>query len=250
MEQYKDFAAIYDELIYGDVDYEAWAKKILELCHEADIETRHYLDLACGTGNMTEKLAKEFRNVWAVDLSGHMLTEAESKLRAQGIKAKFACQDICRLKLNQTFDLITCCLDSVNYIQKNKDIESFFNCAHSHLKEDGLFIFDINSYYKLTEVLGNNLYNYDSDDVVYVWENSLENDIVHMNLTFFVKEGSLYRRFDEEHTERAYTEDFLDKLLENTGFTIFKKLNEYSDASIDGETERITYVVKKKQEEK
>ncbi len=246
MNQYKDFAAIYDELINKDIDYSAWANKILDICSALGIDKRDYLDLACGTGNMTEKLAKHFKNTWAVDMSSQMLTEAETKLRTSNIKAKFVCQDICSLKLNNKFDLITCCLDSTNYILDREKLENYLYGAFSHLKDNGIFIFDINSYHKLTNILGNNIFTFDSDDVVYIWENFLEDDIVQMNLTFFVKENCLYRRFDEEHFEKAYKEEFLENLLNKIGFKILEKLNNYESILIDDNCERIVYVLAKK----
>jgi ubiquinone/menaquinone biosynthesis C-methylase UbiE len=246
MNQYKDFAAIYDELINGDIEYDTWASTILDICRSQNIEMRDYLDLACGTGNMTEKLAKHFKSTWAVDLSSQMLTEAETKLRHSNIKARFVCQDISTLKLNNRFDLITCCLDSTNYILDEEALESYFEGVFRHLKDNGLFIFDINSYYKLINVLGNNTFTYDGDDVVYIWENYLEDDIVQMNLTFFVKEDTIYRRFDEEHCERAYKEELLEKVLNKIGFKIICKLNNYEMRAIDDSCERIVYVLGKK----
>jgi SAM-dependent methyltransferase len=174
-----------------------------------------------------------------------MLTEAEGKLRSAGIKAKLVCQDICSLKLNSKFDLITCCLDSTNYITEDEDIKLYFKGVYDHLKDNGLFIFDINSYNKLTEVLGNNTFTFDNEEVVYIWENFLEDDIVSMNLTFFVKEENNYRRFDEEHSERAYKEEYLDKIIKETGFSIIEKLNNYESIAIDKDCERIVYVLRK-----
>jgi ubiquinone/menaquinone biosynthesis C-methylase UbiE len=245
MNQYKDFAAIYDELINGDIDYDAWANKILYICDKFNIEKRDYLDLACGTGNMTEKLAKHFKSIWAVDLSAQMLTEAESKLRTHNIKAKFVNQDICNLKLNNKFDLVTCCLDSTNYIVEEENLKNYFNSVHMHLKDEGIFIFDINSYYKLTHILGNNIFTFDDEEVTYIWENFLEEDVVQMYLTFFVKEESLYRRFDEEHCERAYKESYLEKIIDKAGFKVLEKINNYEAYNFDNSCERIVYVLKK-----
>ena len=77
MDCYKDFAHIYDELIKGDIDYKKWADTILIFCDEYKVQRKDYLDLACGTGNITENIAKSFLNTWAVDLAYDMLTEAE-----------------------------------------------------------------------------------------------------------------------------------------------------------------------------
>lgn len=246
MDCYKKFAHIYDRLIYGDIDYKIWAKSILKICEDYNIIREDYLDLACGTCNMTKELGKMFKNTWAVDMSCEMLTEAEQKMRLEKIKTQFVCQDISRLNLNKEFNLITCALDSTNYILDEEDLKRYFLLVNKHLKKDGIFIFDINSYYKLTQVLGNNVYNYDDDDTVYIWENVLENEIVYMYLTFFMKEGDIYRRFDEEHRERAYKQEFIDNVLETSGFKILKKLDNYKYEEIKNETERITYVVMKK----
>ncbi|KEI12500.1 SAM-dependent methyltransferase [Clostridium novyi B str. ATCC 27606] len=244
MSCYKEFAHIYDRLIYGDIDYAKWAKVIMKICENYNLSKEDYLDLACGTGNMTKELAKEFKHTWAVDMSQEMLTEAEEKMRKEKIKAKLVCQDISNLKLNKKFDLITCVLDSTNYILEVEDLKRYFSSVKDHLKEDGLFIFDINSYYKLTNILGNNIYNYDEDDVVYIWENLLEEDIVDMYITFFIKSGDMYKRFDEEHRERAYTEEFLEKLLNDVGFNVEKKLDSYESEEIKEDTERIVYILK------
>ena len=245
MDCYKEFAHIYDELINSDIDYRTWASNILCICKENGIDMDSYLDLACGTGNLTIEIASGFKDIWAVDLSSEMLSEAEQKMRAAKLKARFICKDICELNLNNTFNLITCCLDSTNYILEEKKIIKYLLDVYSLLKPDGLFIFDINSYYKLTNILGNNVFNYDSDDVVYIWENYLENDIVDMNLTFFVREGQVYRRFDEHHLERAYKEEYIENILNKVGFKIVRKIDNYEDKVVSENTERICYVLKR-----
>lgn len=245
MNRYKDFAKIYDELINTDIDYKRWANVIIELTKELNVNFEDYLDIACGTGNLTKELSCNFKNTWAVDLSMEMLTEAEAKLRAECKKAKFICQDITSLQLNRKFDLITCCLDSTNYIIDEEQLELYFSGVYKHLKENGVFIFDINSYYKLTQVLGDNIFTYNSDDVVYVWENSFEDDIVNMYLTFFIKQDELYKRFDEEHEERAYKEETIEYYLKKVGFSVIKRLDNYEYKDVKENTERIVYVLKK-----
>ncbi|WP_035291431.1 class I SAM-dependent methyltransferase [Clostridium sp. KNHs214] len=245
MNCYRKFARIYDELINEDIDYQKWCNKIIDICKQNNIKRYSYLDLACGTGNVTEKLGKFFNEIWAVDLSTDMLVEAEEKMRVQGIKANFVCQDISKLQLNRKFDLITCCLDSTNYLLEEEQLMDYFKGVHSCLKDEGLFIFDINSYYKLTEILGNNTYTYDGEEVFYVWENELEDDTVHMYLNFFIRDGQVYSRFDENHMERAYKEEYIEETLKNAGFKVIGKYDNYICDKIKDNTERIVYVVKK-----
>jgi len=246
MECYKDFAHIYDELINDDVNYKLWSEKIISICEKYNLSKRDYLDLACGTGNLTIEIGKSFISTTAVDLSQEILTRAEEKLRENRLRFKMFCQNISMLKLRKSFDLITCGLDSTNYILNDEELMNYFKGVYNHLKEDGIFIFDINSEYKLRNILGDNSFNYDNDEVVYIWENEIEDDIVNMFLTFFVKEGQVYRRFDEEHRERIYSEKFLDELLAKVGFEIYEKLDNYESNSLNEETERIVYILGKK----
>lgn len=244
MNCYKDFAHVYDELINGDVDYEAWGNTILNICKNHNIKFENYLDLACGTGNLTEIIGTAFKQVWGVDLSEDMLWEADKKLRKTNIKAKLIKQDICNLQLNRKFDLITCCLDSTNYILEDNSLKKYFMGIRDHLSENGIFIFDLNSYYKLSEIIGNNIFTYDDEEVVYIWENQFNDEIVDMYLTFFVKNGENYKRFDEEHSEKAYKESKIEGLFSECGFTLVNKLNNYKENVIDNKAERIVYILK------
>lgn len=242
---YGEFAKIYDDLINEDINYDNMVSRIIEICNEHNIECKDYLDVACGTGNVTVRLAKHFKDIYAVDLSEDMLREAFNKLKENRIKGKIICQDMTEMQLNRKFDLITSVLDSTNYITNEDDLEKYFSSVKEHLKDDGIFIFDVNSYYKLSEILGNNIYTYSEEDVFYTWENVFEDDMVSMFLTFFVKQGELYERFEEEHFERAYKEEELESALSNCGLKVINKFDGYSNNKVQANSERIVYVVKK-----
>lgn len=249
MDSYKDLSELYDKLIYEDINYDLYCQTILSICDELKINSDDYLDLACGTGNISVLLGKKFRNVFLVDLSEDMLMKAWNKMKENKITSKIVCQDMSELSLNRKFDLITCMLDSTNYLIEDEDLSQYFLSVKNHLKDNGVFIFDINSRYKLENVLGNNIFTYNSEDVYYIWENVYEDDVVEMNLTFFLKDGECYKRFDETHLERAYDEVEIEEALSDVGLKVIKKLDNYSDGKVNKETERITYVVKRDVEE-
>lgn len=246
MESYKRLSKIYDTLIYEDIDYEKISSKILSLCNEFNIDYKNYLDLACGTGTLSAKISQAFKKSFLVDMSEDMLMEAYEKLRSNRVNATIVCQDMSELNINSKFNLITCSLDSTNYIVEEENLKNYFKGVSSHLEDNGVFIFDINSYYKLSKVLGNNTYSYDEEDIFYSWDNYFEEDTLYMNLVFFVKSGELYERFDEEHIEKAYKAEYLDEVLSECGLKVIKKLDNYGEEKITDVTERITYVVKKK----
>ncbi|WP_297713729.1 class I SAM-dependent methyltransferase [Clostridium sp.] len=244
---YGEFAKIYDELINEDINYDEMVERILEICNLYNVELNDYLDIACGTGNVTIRIAKYFKNIYGVDLSEDMLIEAFDKFKEARIKGKIICQDMTELSLNKEFDLITSVLDSTNYITDLNDLQNYFNGVYNHLKSNGLFIFDVNSYYKLSEILGNNIYTYSEEEVFYTWENVFEDSLLSMFLTFFVKKGDLYERFEEEHLERAYTEKELEKELKKANLEVIAKFDGYTENYVQANTERIVYVIRKKQ---
>ncbi|MGL4873306.1 MAG: class I SAM-dependent DNA methyltransferase [Clostridium sp.] len=242
---YCEFAKIYDGLINEDIDYKKIGDKVKEIIDRYNVEKKMYLDLACGTGNVSIEVARGFKESFAVDLSEEMLREAFEKFKKEKIKSRIVRQDMTELTLNKKFNLITCVLDSTNYITEEEGIEKYFKSVYNHLEDDGIFIFDINSYYKLSEVLGNNIYTYNSDDVFYSWENTFEDNITNMFLTFFIKDGELYERFEEEHFERAYKEEEIECLLQKANLKVLEKWDGYTENKVKEDSERILYVVKK-----
>lgn len=244
---YGEFAKIYDELINEDIDYNLISERILEISKENNLNFEDYLDVACGTGNVLSKVGKNFNNIIGVDLSDDMLREAYDKMREVRLKGKLLCQDMTELQLNRKFDLITSVLDSTNYITEDDQLEEYFIGIKNHLKDDGIFIFDINSYYKLSEILGNNIYTYNEEKVFYSWENVFEDELLSMYLTFFVQnQNGFYERFEEEHLEKAYTEEFIENILNKIGLEVSDKFDGYTQDKVTNITERIVYVVKNK----
>lgn len=242
---YGELSKVYDQLIYEDINYDEMKKFILNICKNQNVDLEDYLDIACGTGNMTIELAKECKNTYAVDLSDDMLREAFQKFKQEKIKPRLICQDMTELELNHKFNLITCILDSTNYILDKELLLNYLIGVEKHLKDDGIFIFDINSYYKLTEVLGNNIFTYDDESIFYTWENVTEQDITSMYLTFFIRNGEVYERFDEEHEERAYTINEIKQNINKANLEILNIYNGYTNSEVEETTERIVFVVKK-----
>ena len=213
MESYKYLAAVYDSLMY-DVDYKTWAQYIINSLSEYG-EHKRVLEYACGTGNLSEYFAEKYDLV-CVDISPQMLNSAKEKLQKMAKKAVFVCENMEDFGEENMADAALCCMDGVNYLTEGTD--KFFENAYKNLKKGGALAFDISSYNKLTKILGNEFFYDDEEDVTYLWQNYLEGNIVDMQLCIFVKEGKLYRRFDESHTQRAYKKEEIIKSLEKAGF--------------------------------
>ncbi len=132
----------------------------------------YILELACGTGNLTIPLTKKGYDIAGIDISAEMLEVAMEKAEEEGVQLVLLQQDIAELDFDvPNLDCILCACDGFNYLTYDDDLEYVFSKAHELLKEDGIFIFDISSYYKLSKVLGNNTFAEKREDVVYMWQN-------------------------------------------------------------------------------
>jgi len=212
---YNDFAYVYDALT-DDVDYDAFLAFVKKIFKLNNLNPELVLELACGTGNFTKKLADEGYDVIALDSSEQMLDVAREKCE----NILFLNQDMTEFELYGTVDAIVCVLDGINYITDKRKLMKLFKLCHNYLNYGGLLIFDINSEYKLKNIIGNNTFVNDTEDIFYVWENELFKDKVNFYLTFFIKDKDSYKRFDEVHTERIYKEKELCDMLKKADFDV------------------------------
>lgn len=246
MSSYKEFAIYYDQLM-DDVDYEAWFIYIKKIFAKFNIEPKEILEMASGTGNLTYYLCKERYNVISFDRSEEMLSIAYNKLlRFKNVQ--LLKQDMVDFNINKQVDSILCICDSINYITDENELLKVFKNVYNHMKKDGLFIFDINSYYKLSKVIGNNTFIEDRENIYYTWQNdfNMDNDLAQFYLTFFVKtEDGKYMRFEEEHMERAYHVEKIASLLKKSGFIQIDIYEAFTFNSPKEDSERINFVVKK-----
>ncbi|MTI65191.1 MAG: class I SAM-dependent methyltransferase [Firmicutes bacterium] len=245
MEAYKNLAHMYDELM-DDISYGEWYNYILEIFEKRQIKPREILEMACGTGNLTEFFLKESYNVTCFDLSDEMLTVAYSKLRRYK-NVTIRKQDMVDFELNKTFDVVLSICDSLNYIIDYDDLVKVFKNVYKHLNKDGYFIFDINSYYKLSKIIGNNTFVNDTEEIFYVWENNfIENkNIVEFYLNFFIKENDSYLRFQEVHTQKAYKKHQIITALKEANFINISSFEAFTFNHPNNNSERINFVVKK-----
>ena len=143
-ESYGAISAIYDK-INSRVDYVAWAD-FFEKCFDKFLKERPelVLDLACGTGSMTLELARRGYDMIGIDASFDMLNEAlERKFDLELPRdVLFLLQDMREFELYGTVGAITCCLDSLNYLTEDGDLEKCLSLVHNYLDPDGLFLFD------------------------------------------------------------------------------------------------------------
>lgn len=210
---YKYLSSCYDEFMQ-DVDYDAWAKKIAGYIGNR----KKGVDCGCGSGLITMRLKKMGYDVIGTDLSTEMLERARENFRRENLNITLVRMDSENLVVGNKVDFITAVCDVVNYMKKP---EKFFVRAYNALADDGVLLFDISSKYKLTEIIGNNVFTDSTDNVTYIWSNSLseKQNKVEMFLTFFVKnkDGS-FDKEEENQIQYIYEADELVEKLRAAGF--------------------------------
>lgn len=242
---YNYFADYYDSLT-KNVDYPKWAEYYCKIIERYGAKPGITLDLACGTGSLTIELAKCGLDVYGIDSSPEMLTKAQEKMFDEGMSILFLMQKMQTLNLYGTINTCICALDSINHLPRAKDVQAAFDKVAFFMEKDGLFIFDVNTVYKHKNILANNTFVYDTDNVYCVWQNFLDEDGVTVDivLDFFEKIDGSYYRSSESFKERAYTDEEITQMLEKSGFTVLDRFAELSFDAPTDTTERVFYAAK------
>lgn len=177
-----------------------------------------------------------------------MLNEALDKKFDSGLNIQYLCQDMTKLDMFGTIDVTICALDSLNHLPDLDAIKQTINRVSLFCEPGGLFIFDVNTPYKHKNVLGNNTFIYDMEDVYCVWQNTYteEDNRVEMWLDFFEKqENGSYERYDESFSEIAFDDAVIEKIVADSGMEIVGKYDYDTTEPTKADSEKIVYVAHK-----
>ncbi|MBR3468169.1 MAG: methyltransferase domain-containing protein [Lachnospiraceae bacterium] len=270
-EAYTDFADVYDELM-DDVPYEAWKDRIAWLIQEYGVSQRVsgeekslesledalaserdlIVDLGCGTGTLTELLAKDGFDCIGVDNSEAMLAKAMEKKEESGSEILYLLQDMRELSLYSTVGTVVSVCDSLNYLLEEEELLQVFSLVNNYLYPRGLFIFDFNTDYKYREVIGDAVIAENREDCSFIWENFYdpEEGINEYDLTMFLKrEGELFERVSETHFQRGYEAARIEELLKKAGLEVVLLRDADTDGEVTETTERVYAVARECQKE-
>ena len=220
---YTAFADYYDALT-RNVEYEKRADYLCRLWDSLGHDPGITLDLACGTGSLTLALAQRGIDVYGVDGSPEMLSVAQQKAVNAGRSLLFLCQKMQSLDLYGTVNTVVCALDSINHLTEEAQVQVAFDRVSLFLEPGGYFIFDLNTVYKHRNVLGNETFVYDTEEVYCVWQNRYDpadgKELVEISLDFFERNGEAYFRSSEQFYERAYPTEHIREMLEQAGLKL------------------------------
>lgn len=241
MDAYEDFAEVYDTFM-DETPYEEWADFVTTALKNAGISNGLVLDLGCGTGTMTELLAKAGYDMIGVDLSDRMLNIAMRKREKSGRDILYLEQDMREFELYGTVGAVICLCDSLNYLLEEEDLLQTFRLVNNYLDPGGLFLFDFNTVYKYETVIGDTVIAENRDDCSFIWENYYDaaEKLNEYDLTIFVREkNDLFRKFTETHLQRGYTLPVIKNLVEKSGMIFQRAIDADTHGEVTAKSERI-----------
>lgn len=244
-QSYTEFATVYDELM-TDIPYDAY----VDLLDEATggITGKRVLDIGCGTGLLSMKLAKLGAKVTGIDLSAEMLAVAERRAKALCLPVQFIEQPMQQLAGFTGIDLAVIAIDSLNYLAVQEDVQSTFQQIYASLAVGGALVFDVHSTFKTDVIFMEGPFTFDDGRIAYIWETE-EGEQPHSvdsELAFFIQEANgLYRRFDEVHSQRTFAVHDYVEMLMKAGFSVERIFADWEDEPPHEESERIFFQVRK-----
>ena len=247
MEAYSGFAKVYD-LFMDNIPYEEWTNYVKELLAEEGIKDGILLDLGCGTGSVTELLAKAGFDMIGIDNSEEMLDIAMEKRYESGLDILYLLQDMREFELYGTVKGVVSICDSMNYILDDEDLLDVFKLVHNYLDNDGIFIFDMNTMYKYREILADHTFAEDREESSFIWENFYdeEEEINQYDLSLFVQEeDGRYRKYEETHLQRAYEQETVEALLKESGLELLHVYDAFTRELPAEDSQRIYYVCRR-----
>ena len=298
MDAYTDFAQVYDELM-DDTPYEEWCDYLVTLLEKYGIwksdtsvtnkkgedadpgaagdhvsecmaknlaqERNTILDLGCGTGTLTELLARRGYDMIGLDNAQEMLQIAMEKRERSGLDILYLMQDMREFELYGAVGAVISVCDSLNYLLTEEDVVKTFRRVNDYLYPQGLFIFDFNTVYKYAVVIGDATIAENREDCSFIWENYYheEQEINEYDLTVFVAEGrneseadgtaadaarqttERFQRFQEVHYQRGYRLKQMKALLLRAGLEFLEAIDADTHGDVKRNSERI-YVVARK----
>lgn len=247
MSCYEALAASYDGLT-RDIPYEKYLRFFKTLLRRHGVTATTVLDLACGTGSLSVLLAKHGYRVLGVDRSEEMLTvAAEKAMELEENQPFFVAQPMQRLKIPEPVDACVCALDSINYVTKPQDVQKAFRRVYESLRPGGLFVFDINTPYKL-EGLDGQVFLDETEDSYCVWRAVYDkrHSLCRYGMDLFQQANDgLWERSFEEHVERAYTPEELSGWLADAGFAQIEQFGNLRLEAPENTELRIFFAAKK-----
>ena len=240
---YQGLAPIY-YYVMRHVDYDEWAAFLQSVFQRHAPQTQRVIDLACGTGNVSNELAYLGFEMTGADLSASMVRVASEKSALNGSHSEFVQRDLRDLAGLGPLEAAVCMYDSFNYLLELEDIDEALTQVCSILEPGGLFVFDVcterNSLRYFSEVRDRERgpgFSYERHSYYKAAERLQHN---HFAIRF---EGD-DELYEETHVQRIYRLSDIEARIDASAFELLEVLSEFTFNPGSEESDRIHYVLR------
>lgn len=208
------------------------------------------LEVACGTGRLSEEIHKYVKEFVGLDYSNDMINIAKSK----NADINYIWGDMRNLSEEEIgkFDLVICGFNSLQHLENDEDVMKFLESCYNVLQENGLLIIDIfnpNMKFLNLEKTKEFKYNFYSEyykDNIKLYEirqydenariNYITNIYINENLNINVKSNTFMRQ---------YFPGQLENLINKSKMTLKEKLGDYDYNKFTIESPKQIFILQK-----
>lgn len=214
------------DVLMTHVPYDMWVAYYQLLLAQIGVQPETLLDVCCGTGNVTELLAKEGYKMAGFDLSAPMIEVAKRKAAEKKLDIRYYVADASEFKLRERFDGAVSFFDSLNYITDPEKAACAIRQVARHLHPEGTFVFDVNTAYAFEQKMFDQKETRAKAPIRYDWVGDYDpsTKIIVVDMRF-ERDGL---PFQEQHVQRAHSLDEIADWLDDAGFEEIAVFDSYT----------------------
>ena len=231
---FSPIAGHYDTIM-EHVNYGRWSHIAESLASLLPRPLMH-LDAACGTGLLMEHLRHPDWHSTGIDLSAAMLDVAK---RRRGL-ANLARADLCALPFRETFHLITCLFDSMNFLLHEDHICTALLSLRQALLPDGILYFDMVTHKMIADHFNNESWTERHGNFRSSWRSTYDQKKHICETRVRVNTGRI-----SVTQERVYAVEFLCDAIQSAGLRLLAMRNAYTWGAVNRQSPRIDFVAVK-----
>ncbi|HIK04627.1 MAG TPA: class I SAM-dependent methyltransferase [Trichormus sp. M33_DOE_039] len=216
---YKEDLAFIHDVGFADYALKS-APGILEILRKSNIYQGLIVDLGCGSGLLTQELAKAHYQVSGIDISESMIAIARQRLP----DIQFQVGSMLQVDIPKCH-AVTSVGECLNYLfdseHNPQTVMRLFGRIYQSLFPGGVFIFDIAEPGQVPPKITTQGFTKGEDWIVLVEkQEDAERSILTRSITSFRQVGEYYRRSDEVHYQQLYQAQDVAKKLQQVGFHV------------------------------
>lgn len=236
-EPYTLLAPYYEEMM-SHINYEGWAAYIIDILLTYTAGTSPMvLEVAGGTGKMSNYIRKVFSQLFVTEYSTSML-------KSNPQRGYFTSCDMLFLPFRQSFNAVYCTFDSVNYLLSQLKLRQMFREINRVLKPGGIFCFDVSLEKNSLKYERSVIFNENLPEGI-ISQKSIYNKISRIHYNYFYFSDGSGNIVAEKHKQKIYELNVFFDLFRLTGFELVKCYKAFTYKKGKASDDRVFFIIRK-----